>query len=123
MGEVQLKGQAVTVRQLTVREVNEYLEGKAEPPTMAELLLNRPLPEKAVRLATGLTSEELNGDVLPSELVALWDEVEEVNPFLADLSRRLMTAGRELVEAARSSAEGSSAAAPARLPDGTDTPA
>ncbi len=95
--EVRLNGKAVPVRQLTVGEVNEFLEAKPEPPSTADLLVNRDIPELVVRMATGLTAEELNGDALPSELAAVWDAVREVNPFLEDLLLRLNSAGREII--------------------------
>lgn len=97
--EVRLNGKAVTVRELTVSEVADYLESVAEPPSAAELLLDRPVPEKVVRLATGLSSDDINGEVLPSELSGLWNAVEEVNPFLSRMMGRLMTAGKAMVEA------------------------
>lgn len=96
--EIKVGQKTVTVRQLDMGEINDYLEGKSEPPTLADLLLERDVPERAVRLATGLTTEEINAKgVLPSELKELWNKVEEKNPFLAGLLQRLMKAGAEMV--------------------------
>lgn len=96
--EVRFNGKAVTVRELTVGEVSEYLENTTEPPSAAELLLDRSISEKVVRLATGLSSDEINGGALPSDLDTLWNAVEEVNPFLSRLMERLTSAGRAVLE-------------------------
>jgi hypothetical protein len=96
--DVRFNGMAVTVRELTVSEVNEYLENTTEPPSTADLLLDRSIPEKVVRLATGLSGDEINGGVLPSDLETLWNDVEEVNPFLSRLMERLTAAGKAVIE-------------------------
>lgn len=97
--EVRLLGKPVTVRELTVSEVTDYLESQSEIPSTAEMLLDKPISEKVVRLATGLSSDEINGGVPPSELEILWNAVEEVNPFLFRLMDRLTSAGKAVIEA------------------------
>jgi len=97
--ELNFNGKTVVVKELTVAQVTEHLDGGAEIPTTAELLLDRAVPERVVRMATGLTSEEINGNVQPSDLAKLWDGVEEVNPFLSKLQERLTIAGKAVVGA------------------------
>ncbi len=96
--EIMFNGRLVSVKQLTVRQVNDLLEAKTEPPTTADFLMDKDFPEAVVRLSTGLTTEELNTEALPTELAELWDAVGEVNHFLEKLLRRLNAAGRKIVE-------------------------
>lgn len=97
MQEKTLGKKTITVRALTVREVAEFLGEKTPPPpTCAELLLNRDLPERVVRTATGLTTEDLNGDADPAELDCLWQAVEDENPFLLRLHLKLKMAATQI---------------------------
>jgi hypothetical protein len=98
MREIKLGQRTVKVRKMTVREVDDFLgDTTVYPPTMAELLLERTLPERAVRLVTDLTTEELNGEVDPDELDCLWQAVEDENHFLSRMHRKLMKISVEML--------------------------
>lgn len=90
MPEKKLGNRMITVRKMTVREVEDFLDDQTHyPPTTAELLLERSLPERAVRQVTGLSTEDLNGDVDPDELDGLWQAVEDENHFLSRMYAKL----------------------------------
>lgn len=112
--EITFFGRTVVVRQLTVRETEAFFNHVGDVRiTTADLLMNRTLPAVVVCTATGLTVEELNGDVTPSELTALWEAVEAENPSFLQTIERL--AGLE--QKAESLRAKVSAKQPASLPD------
>ena len=119
--EITFGGKQVTVRQLTVREVAAYMDDIPSAPTTADLLMDSVITEKAVRMATGLSAEDLNGDATPDELWKLWEAVEKANPSFAALQRRLAEAGRAMLE--RMEAEGKSGGSPVPSPASTGIPA
>lgn len=84
-------GRTITVKELTVRQVDGLFENATadRKATTAELLINSSIPIDAVIASSGLTVEELGGDVLPSELERLWSAVAEVNDFLSRMCERL----------------------------------
>ncbi len=97
--ETPFVGKTVVVRQLTVREVEEFFDGAGDVRiTTADLLMNRTMPAAVVCVATGLKPEDLAGEVAPSELAVLWEAVEAENPFFLQALERLGALG---VKAAR----------------------
>ncbi len=107
--DIQFNGRTVSVRQLTVREVSDYMDHVQQQPSIADLLMDSAITSELVQMATGLTAEEINGDVLPSELKRLWEAVAHENPSCAGLLTRLAAAGKKILE----QMAGSSADAPA----------
>ena len=94
--ELPFLGRTIVVRQLTVRETAEFFDGVGEMRvTTADLLMNRTLPAAVVCLATGLTPDDLCGDVTPSELAVLWEAVEAENPFFLQTLERLAGLGQK----------------------------
>ena len=75
----------ITVRELTVAQVDKVLSDfdQNRPVTKAEILINSVVPIEVVSASTGLTKEELNGDLTPSELNVIWEAVARVNDFLS----------------------------------------
>jgi hypothetical protein len=67
------------------------------------LLVASHLPIEAISAATGLTSDELNGELVPSELDDIWRAVEEVNGFLSSMMLRLRDVAEELMALQKSS--------------------
>lgn len=99
MREIKLGTKTIKVRKLTVREASDFIDDRTKYPlTFAELYLDRTLPERVVSLTTGLPTEELNGDVDPDELDALWQAVEEENHFLSRMYGKLMTISAEMAD-------------------------
>ena len=87
--EIPFQGKTVVVRQLTVRETAEFFDNIGSMRvTTADLLMHRALPAAVVCTATGLTIDDLTGDVTPSELVGLWEAVEQENPFFLQTIER-----------------------------------
>ena len=122
MREKKLGSRTVNIRKMTVREVEEFLDDKKNyPPTMAELLIDRTLPERAVRLVSGLTTEDLNGDVDPDELDSLWQAVEDENHFLSRMYNRLMKVSAEMMAMAETPPPPASSELPAGS-SASDTP-
>lgn len=107
--DIQFNGRTVSVRQLTVREVSDYMDHVQQQPSIADLLMDSAITSQLVQLASGLTAEEINGEVLPSELKRLWEAVAHENPSCAGLLTRLAEAGKKILE----QMAGSSADAPA----------
>lgn len=68
--DIQFNGRTVSVRQLTVKEVSDYMDHVQQQPSIADLLMDSAITSQLVQMASGLTAEEINGDVLPSELRA-----------------------------------------------------
>ena len=118
--EITFFGRTVVVRQLTVRETAAFFDGSGDVRiTTADLLMNRALPAVVVCTATGLTIEELNGDVTPSELATLWEAVEAENPSFLQTIERLVGLEQK-AEYLRATA---SAPPPASLPAPVTAPA
>ena len=94
--EMTFRGKTIIVRQLTVGEVADFFDHvQGLEMTTADLIMDRQVPAVVVATACGLTLSELGGDVLPSDLAALWDAVEGENPFfcatlarVADIAKR-----------------------------------
>ncbi len=88
---IEFNGRKLTVNELTVAQVEEWIESqKKDEPVMhtLDLLMGRKLPVSVIRQAVpDLTEDDLK--VAPSELVALYDEVESVNSFLSEMSARM----------------------------------
>ena len=99
--EMRIGERTITVNELTVAQVAELFDGFTADRVVhkAELLVNSAVPIEAVLLATGMTAEQLAGDIYPSELAEIWQAVEEVNDFLSQLLGRMAQAGREMVAA------------------------
>jgi len=96
---VNFSGRDIEVKTLTVRQIADYLDGmkKKDPEVLAlDLLFNDDVPANAVCLATGLTPQELSGDVKPSEVRELWDSVRAENPFFVGMMERLVKAGEQM---------------------------
>lgn len=116
MREIKLGKETVTVRKLTVREASAFIEDQSKYElSFAELLLDRSLPERVVRQVTGLSTEELNGDVDPDELDSLWQAVEDENHFLSRMYGRLMKISAAMAETAGE--QPTSSESPAALSD------
>ena len=99
--ELKIGERTITVNELTVAQVDALFSGfDAERPAhKAELLMESALPIEAVQMATGMTAEQLSGDICPSELAEIWQAVAEVNDFLSRLLDRMAQAGKEILAA------------------------
>ncbi|MBU1567435.1 MAG: hypothetical protein KJ630_17650 [Proteobacteria bacterium] len=102
---ININGQDITVRELTMEEVDELLAAVKETRVLypAEVMLDPEIPQEAVMMATGMTADQLTGDITPSELAEIWGAVAEVNGFLSKLMARLLVVS-ETMKAALSSA-------------------
>ena len=119
--EITFMGRAVVVRQLTAKETAEFFDTIGDiKPNIADILMNRVLPCSVVCTATGLTTEDLTGDVCPSDLLELWEAVEQVNPFFLQALERLSALGQTYAAAAPGIR---SAGPPVSLPDPVTVPA
>lgn len=81
----------ITVKELTMQELIDILD---EPPASDELSIvtglgiESDLPLEAVIDSAGVTKDELCA-CTPSQVEALWQAVEEVNPFFLRAAKRL----------------------------------
>ncbi len=98
--EVMIGERAITVRELTARQIDQIMGGIDHSRQIhpAELLMGDHFPVEAVTASTGLTADDLSGDITPSELRELWDAVIEVNGFLSNLLIRLVGVGEKMSE-------------------------
>lgn len=97
---IKIDDREITVKELTVSQVSALMEGSAEKTTATtgELLVGSPIPIEAVSLATGLSVDELNGEMTPSELAEIWEAVAEVNDFLSSMMKRLQVVAESLLD-------------------------
>ncbi len=93
-----INGKEVTVRELTVTQVDSLMRLPSRAPLAVELLIDTPILAEAVCMATGLTEEEINGPLSPSEACELWAAVARVNDFLSRLVERLGAAAGKLLD-------------------------
>lgn len=90
------KGQSVTVRELTVKEVKEIFEGlEANDHLFIDDLLDQPIPALIVARSTGLTLDQIE-DATPSESIPLCRMVAEANPACVSLIGRRIAAAERL---------------------------
>lgn len=84
-------GKEITVKELHVSEIRKVLSSfdDSRAPHMVEVLFEDPIPLLGVTMATGLTAEDLDGDVPPSEVDTLLGKVREINPFLKGVLARI----------------------------------
>lgn len=95
----------ITVRELTVDQVTNVMDGlEGAKTSVFDLLLPDRLPAVAVCAATDLTLPKLK-KMVPSDLVQIWDAVEEVNPFFVGMVERLASLGAAALGAGDLSAE------------------
>jgi hypothetical protein len=90
------KGDPVTVKELTVKQVREIFERlEKDSHLFIDDLLDQPVPAMAVTESTGIPLDQLE-DAKPSEVIALCMEVVRVNPSLASMIRRRIEAAERL---------------------------
>lgn len=90
------KGETVTVRELTVKQVREVFDRLDKESTLfIDDLLDQPVPALIVVESTGITLEMLE-ESKPSEVVPLCKEVIEVNPSCASMIQRRVEAATKL---------------------------
>ena len=93
-------GKVVVVRELTVREAVKFVE-TYEDSTSVDVLMNKGIPERLIKLCTALSTEEIE-ELLPSDLNRIIEEVRKENSFLCELKDRLES---KIMEIAMAQAE------------------
>jgi hypothetical protein len=91
---IQFNGQDVTVKELTVEEIDRIFNSGAVPDIL-DLVFPDSVPVIAVEAASGLNREVLH-PFAPSMLAPLWEAVEAVNPFFVAALNRLSGLGKGL---------------------------
>lgn len=82
-------GQDITITELSVEEITNIMEKTTKRREgVVDLMFPARMPIEGVALTTGLKTEELM-QAAPSELDALFGEVEEVNPFFVKMCQAL----------------------------------
>lgn len=96
---IKIDDREITVNELTVAQVTALMEGagKKTSATTAELLMPNPIPIEAVSVSTGISVDDLNGTMTPSELAMVWEAVAEVNDFLSQMMQRLQVVAETLM--------------------------
>lgn len=82
----------VTVRELSVGQLMEFIEGRTTPQVGVDTLLvlsEHAVPAALVYKATNL-SDELCAALTPRQLARVADKVHEMNPFFARLQEGLL---------------------------------
>jgi len=84
-----------TARELTVREIVQITDSLKEDAEISDIDMLFPdrFPSSALAVSLGMTIEEL-AEYAPSEIEAMIDAAEEVNPTFAGLMQRLANLGR-----------------------------
>ncbi len=91
---IKWNGKEVTCKELTAEDVRNLMDHPPETTVLDALFLDR-IPVAAVRLSTGIETDEMWG-MTPSALVPLWDAVEGLNPFFVQMLKHLAKHGREV---------------------------
>lgn len=96
---IRIDDREITVKELTASQVEALMDGSSDKrrASVAELLMASHIPIEAVCAATGISADELNGEMAPSELAIIWEAVAEVNGFLSAMMQRLMGVAEELM--------------------------
>lgn len=90
------KGQSITVRELTVKQVREVFERlDKDPVCFIDDLLDQPVPGLIVVESTGIKLEELE-ESKPPELIPLCSEVLRANPSCASMIKRRVEAAKKM---------------------------
>lgn len=89
-------GKEITVKELTVKDISRLLSSFDTDAEMhpVDLLFNDSFPALGISMSTGLTLDDLQGDIAPSDLDLLITEVKNINPFLVKLIQKLLVAGK-----------------------------
>jgi len=92
-----------TAYELTVRQIAQITDslGKDTEVSDIDMLFPDRLPSGALAMSLDITIEDLAG-YAPSEIEAMIDVVEEVNPTFAGLLQRLANLGRAALAAQKS---------------------
>ncbi|PID77572.1 MAG: hypothetical protein CSB24_00785 [Deltaproteobacteria bacterium] len=106
-----LGSKTITIKQMTIAEIADFLDGKIkEPETITGMLMKaagKRLPEEVIMQTTGITAEELNrGGFNEIEAGELWDKVEALHPFLSKAQETLAVNPKETMEALLGMMEG-----------------
>lgn len=90
----------IEARELTIAEVRQVFDSMEKRTDLhtVEILFPNEIPVTALCLSTGLSSEELDGDIPPSEIKRLIEEVKDRNPFFLSGLRALAQAGAALLD-------------------------
>ena len=94
---ITFEGQDVTCKELTVAEIDAYLNSPSQALHTLDMVFHDRLPLAVVTQSTGLKAEALQG-LAPSALTVLWDAVEDVNPFFLATLKRLAGLGRAAMD-------------------------
>ncbi|KJS00893.1 MAG: hypothetical protein VR65_10830 [Desulfobulbaceae bacterium BRH_c16a] len=88
--KIKVAGIDIDVRELTVAEIDKLFASFAidRQATLAERLIDSPIPIEVVTAATGLGAEELNTKFSPSGLNDIWAATARVNDFLSKMIGR-----------------------------------
>ena len=78
--EIKFNGEQITIKELTVEELANILDTASETADNLDLLFDGGLPSEAVVKSSGVERKILH-TLPPSEVHALWQAVEAVNPF------------------------------------------
>jgi hypothetical protein len=91
----------IETRELTVAEVRQVFEDMDARKGIhtVDILFPNEIPVKALSLATGLSLDELDGEIPPSEMKRIIDEVKGKNPFFLTALGHLADIGRRITDA------------------------
>lgn len=88
--QIKIKDRLVTVREMTVQEVYDLLEGRMQPPGDLEVdvLIEHRIGSGLMVMLSDLSIEDLRG-MTGSELTALGNKIADINPFYVRLLEKL----------------------------------
>lgn len=81
---------SVTVREMTVQEVYDFLEGRivVDQDADIDVLIDHKIGSQLMQICTDSTSAVLRG-LTPTQLVSVADKIAELNPFFVRLLETL----------------------------------
>ncbi len=90
----------ITVKELSVSQVRELMDSLEEKRDIStiDMLFPDGLPAEAIAASTGISVKKLEEEFTPSEIKQIIEAVENLNPFFANMMKRMISAGREILK-------------------------
>ncbi len=100
--QIEFNGKELTVKELTVTEITKLMDGLNNfEPHILDIVMDQPIQATAFFLSTGLTMDNLDDSICPSDLIPVYEKVIEVNPTYAATIERLKQAGMQAMKSGK----------------------
>lgn len=91
--------QDVTIRELNIAQIRDLMDNmEKEQGSTIDLLFPKNIPAVVISEATQISVKKLEEIFAPSELKQIIDGVENLNPFFANMIKRLSEIGQAVLD-------------------------